>query len=87
VDKDQEGEGSLYEGTDDNRFVFFSVPGPWTTNPISRGELITYPNGSGSITLVFLFFFFNYVIMVFATSKFCSKVNIPCSFFDFLILH
>jgi hypothetical protein len=27
VDKDQEGEGSLYEGTDDNRFVFFfSVP-------------------------------------------------------------
>ncbi len=26
MDKDQEGEGSLYEGTDDNRFVFFSVP-------------------------------------------------------------
>jgi hypothetical protein len=26
VDKDQEGEGSLYEGTDDNRFVFFIVP-------------------------------------------------------------
>ncbi len=24
MDKDQEGEGSLYEGTDDNRFVFFS---------------------------------------------------------------
>ncbi len=54
MDKDQEGEGSLYEGTDDNRFVFFSLPDPWTTKTISRGKLITYPTGSGSITLVFL---------------------------------